>query len=88
MSLKEKREALFEKIKDKAFVCDNIPCYAKSIHDIDLSYSRCPKCGHEVMNVYVSSPAEYWQHLCGREGRITICAHCGEQGEFMLLRMN
>lgn len=88
MTLKEKRIALFEKIKDMAFVYDNIPCYVKSENDINLSYSRCSKCGHEIMTVYVSSPAEYWQNLCGREGCITICSHCGEQGEFKLMRMS
>lgn len=88
MTLKEKRIALFEKIKDKAFVYDNIPCYVGNEKDINLSYSRCSKCRCETMTVYVSSPTEYWQNLCGREGRITICPYCGEQGEFKLMRMN
>lgn len=88
MTLEEKRIALFEKIKGKAFVYDNIPCYVSSEDNIGKPYSRCPKCGHETMTVYASSPAEYWQNLCGREGCITICSNCGEQGRFMLMRMN
>lgn len=88
MALSEKKKSLFDKFKDMAFVCDNIPCYVQSKNDIYPSVSRCPKCGHKMMNVCVSSPVEYWQHLCGREGCITICDHCGEQGEFKLLKMN
>ncbi len=88
MTLSEKEISLFEKFKDMAFVYDNIPCYIQSKNDIYPSASCCPKCGHQMMNVCVSSPAEYWQNLCGREGYITICSHCGEQGEFKLLKMN
>ena len=85
MDLKEQRIALFEKIKDEAFVYDNIPCYVNDKEDIMPSYRRCPKCGHEIMTLRVSSPA---QNRCGREGLITICSHCGEQGDFELLIMN
>ena len=88
MNLKEQKIALFEKIKDKAFVYDNIPCYVKDVKDIMPSYRRCPKCGHDIMTVRVSSPAHYWHNRCGREGLITICSHCGEQGDFSLLKMN
>lgn len=88
MTFKEERKALFEKIKGKAFVYDNIPCYVESESKISLSYSRCPKCACHIMDVYVTSPAEYWQNFCGREGCVTICTRCGGQSEFKLLRMN
>ncbi len=88
MTLGEKRKVLFEKIKDRAFGRDGIPCHVRDERDINLSYARCPKCGQEIMDVYVSSSAEYWQNLCGREWRVQVCLGCGEEGECQLLRMN
>ncbi len=38
MILNDKRKALFDKIKGKPFIYNNIPCYVESESDIKPSY--------------------------------------------------
>ena len=52
---------------------------------------NCPECGRtpaQLTWVHFSSPAWTWQQLCGREGWLTLCDHCGLQIDFFLERMN
>ena len=85
---KEIASELFKDIKDKCFSCDGIPCYIMGMHTIRISNTYCPKCGYRMLDITVSSPAEYWENLCGRQGNLSICSHCSEQGDFELLIMS
>jgi hypothetical protein len=51
----------------------------------------CPKChtpAEALSWFYFESPAETWEHLCGRAGWITVCDHCRLQVDFFLEVMN
>ena len=48
----------------------------------------CPSCHKNLLVVYGSSPNEYWQSLCGREGWFAICTHCHKVLDFEIVAMN
>ena len=54
-------------------------------------HSNCIKCGLEsgkLIWIQFSSPDWTWEHLCGREGPLSICPDCKIQVEFILEVMN
>lgn len=48
----------------------------------------CPTCGTSLVEVFVSTSAETWENLCGREGMLTFCPKCQQQIRFHLECMN
>ena len=52
------------------------------------SERTCPHCGNHLMEIHFISPAWTWERLCGRAGKLWLCAKCGNQIEFDLEYMN
>jgi hypothetical protein len=51
----------------------------------------CPQCraaADKLSWFYFESPAETWEHLCGRAGWLTVCDHCRRQVDFFLEILN
>ena len=47
----------------------------------------CPQCQASAGRLswfYFESPAETWEHLCGRAGWMTVCDQCHRQVDFFL----
>lgn len=88
INFKDLRDELYNKLKDRPFDCEGIPCFVRASFDISKSDSYCLKCGHRMIDLIVSSPWEYWVHLCGREYRFSMCSHCGEKRDLELLIMS
>lgn len=58
-------------------------------HDkVRPSNSSCPTCGGKCTEMYFSSPAWTWRHLCGRAGTMVLCCHCPQQVTFSLEILN
>lgn len=87
MVKEDKRRAVIEMLKNKPYVYDSIPLSLGSERDLFPSGEVCPVCGGMMWKAMISSPANYWQNLCGREGVLLICG-CGHIGNFILQRMN
>jgi hypothetical protein len=55
------------------------------------NHKSCPKCGKVSENliwINFSSPSWTWEHLCGREGPLSICPDCCIQVEFIIYMIN
>ena len=51
----------------------------------------CPQChaaASQLNWLYFESPAETWEHLCGRAGWMTVCDRCHLQVNFFCDVMN
>jgi hypothetical protein len=51
----------------------------------------CPQChtaAGQLSWFYFESPAETWEHLCGRAGWMTVCDRCHLQVDFFRQVMN
>ena len=47
-----------------------------------MTAKPCPQCrtaSDQLSWFYFSSPAETWEHLCGRAGWLTVCDRCHRQ---------
>ena len=54
-------------------------------------HSKCIKCGLDsgkLIWIHFRSPDWTWEHLCGREGPLSLCPNCKIQVEFILEVMN
>ena len=51
----------------------------------------CPQChtaAGQLIWFYFESPAETWEHLCGRAGWMTVCDRCHLQVDFFCEVLN
>lgn len=87
-TLKEFRKVVYDELKDKPFEICCSTCFVLSDYYINKSDSYCPKCGHRMITLTVTTPYDEWAHLCGREYIILFCRNCDEIVNFKLLKMN
>ena len=87
----EKIKTVHEKVEKVMIFYPWEDVYASMLKEpekVKGSERTCPHCGNHLMEIHFISPAWTWERLCGRAGKLWLCAKCGNQIEFYLEYMN